>query len=143
MFVFASAHAWAGGASITREELRKQPLISYRTSSITRALLEEHFRRLEIVPSTIMEIDNAEAIKELVKLNLGVSVLAPWTADKELARGSLRMRPLSAKPVTRNWVLYSLSTHRYTLAEETFSKLCRQHAAGMRLDRRDIKNQPK
>jgi len=67
-----------------------------------------------------------------------VSVLAPWTVDKELARGSLGMRPLAAKPITRNWAMIHLSARRLNLPEETFSKLCRQHAAGMRLDRRDV-----
>ena len=93
--------------------------------------------------SLVKKLDKVSQDKKIKSFVVMLYLLAPWTADKELARGSLRMRPLSAKPVTRNWVLYSLSTHRYTLAEETFSKLCRQHAAGMRLDRRDIKNQPK
>jgi DNA-binding transcriptional LysR family regulator len=137
MFVFAPTHPWAAGRPISPEELRKQPFILYQASSATRRLLDDHFRRLDLVPSTVMEIDNAEAIKELVKLNLGVSVLAPWTAGKELARGALGMRPLSAKAVTRNWVMLSLATHRLTLAEERFGRLCRQHAAAMRLDRRD------
>ena len=94
-----------------------------------------------MVPSTIMEIDNTEAVKELVKLSLGVSILAPWTVDKELARGTLSMRPLGTKPLTRNWGMFFLTSRRLTLAEETFSKLCRQHAAGMRLDRKDVGRQ--
>jgi DNA-binding transcriptional LysR family regulator len=138
MFVFAPTHPWAAGRPISGEELRTQPFILYQPASLTRRLVDEHFRRLDMVPSTIMEIGNAEAIKELVKLNLGVSVLPPWTADKELARRSLGMRPMGAKVVTRQWVMFSLSSHRLTLAEETFSKLCRQHAAGMRLDRKDV-----
>jgi DNA-binding transcriptional LysR family regulator len=138
MFVFAPSHSWAAGRPISRDELRTQPFIFYHPSSLTRSLLDEHFHRLQIVPSTIMEIGNPEAIKELVKLNLGVSVLAPWTVDKELARRSLSMRPVGARALTRNWVVFSLSSHRLTLAEETFSKLCRQHSAGMRLDRKDL-----
>jgi len=138
MFVFAPAHPWAGGRPILAEDLRKQSFILYHPSNITRQLVDDYFRRLDLVPGTIMEIDNAEAIKELVKLNLGVSVLAPWTADKELARGSLAMRPLGTKPITRNWAMVYLSARRLNLAEETFSRLCRQHAAGMRLDRRDV-----
>jgi DNA-binding transcriptional LysR family regulator len=140
MLVFAPTHLWAAGEPIPPQELRKQPFILYHAASATRRLMDDYFRRLNIVPSTIMEIDNAEAIKELVKLNLGVSILAPWTVDKELARGSLGVRPLDAKPVRRNWVIYSAVNRRLTLAEETFCRLCRQHAAGMRLDRRDVKS---
>ncbi len=85
-----------------------------------------------------MEIGSIEAIKELIKLNLGVSVLAPWTVDRELARGSLKIRPLGGKPVYRQWSVMSLKEHRLNLAEENFCRLCQQHASAMRLDRKDV-----
>ena len=100
--------------------------------------MEAYFHSLDLVPSTIMEIASTEAIKELVKLNLGVSVMAPWAADRELVRGSLRMRPLGSKPVRRHWVVASLAGRRLSLIEETFCRLCRQIASGLRMDRRDI-----
>src|SRR5260221_9280722 len=78
MLVFAPTHPWANGQSLGPEDLRKQPFILSPTGSLVRRMVDEYFHRLNIVPSTIMEVDNAEAIKELVKLNLGVSVLAPW-----------------------------------------------------------------
>ena len=52
-------------------------------------MLEDYFREMEIVPATIMEVASIGAIKELVKLGLGVSVLAPWAVHHELARGGL------------------------------------------------------
>ncbi|MEW6160711.1 MAG: LysR family transcriptional regulator [Verrucomicrobiota bacterium] len=138
LFVFAANHPWAAGKPINREELRLQPLILYQRSSLTARLVNDYFRTLDLVPSTIMEIGNIEAMKELVKLNLGVAVLAPWTADRELARGSLRMRPLGSRPLRRQWAVVSLGGRRLTLAEETFVRLCRSVACGLRLDRKDI-----
>jgi DNA-binding transcriptional LysR family regulator len=138
MFVFAPSHPWAAGRPISREELRTQPLILYQRSSFTAQLLNEFFRAQDIVPSTIMEIASIQAIEELVKLNLGVSVLAPWAVGQELVRGKLKMRPLATKPLTRNWVAFYLSGRRLTLAEEQFCKLCRHHATAMRLDRKDV-----
>ena len=85
-----------------------------------------------------MEIADVEAIKELVKLDLGVAVLAPWTVDKELVRGTLCMRPLGPKPLRRQWAIVSLAGRRWNLAEETFSRLCGAMAAGLRMDRRDL-----
>jgi len=138
MFTFSPAHRWAGDGPITREDLRRQPLILYRRSSATAQLASEFFQKLDVVPSTTMEIGSVEAIKELVKLNLGVSVLAPWTAEKELVQGSLKMRPLGRKPLKRHWIIISLAGRRFTLAEEGFCRLCRRHALGMRLDRKDV-----
>ncbi|HWX20345.1 MAG TPA: LysR family transcriptional regulator [Candidatus Binatia bacterium] len=138
MLVFAPSHPWAAGGPISSDDLRKQPLILYQRSSATARLFDGFFEDLKVVPSTIMEIGNIEAIKELVRLNLGVSVLAPWAVHKELARGSLKMRPLGSKPLRRNWVVLSLAGHRLTLTEESFCKLCRQQTAAMRLDRKDV-----
>ncbi|MBI3850238.1 MAG: LysR family transcriptional regulator [Verrucomicrobia bacterium] len=138
MFVCAPSHPWAAGRPITAEGLRTQPLILYQRHSFTARLVEEFFRRLDIVPSTVMEIASIEAIKELVKLNLGVSVLAPWTVGRELVRGTLKMRPLGSQPLRRPWVLIWLAGRRLSLPEETFCRLCRAHAASMRLDRRDV-----
>jgi DNA-binding transcriptional LysR family regulator len=138
LFVFAPSHPWSGGQPITREELRRQPLILYQRQSLTARMVDGYFRSLDLVPSAVMEIASIEAIKELVQLNLGVSVLAPWAADKELARGTLRMRPLGPKPLRRHWVIASLSGRRLSLVEETFCQLCRQVAAGLRLDRKDV-----
>jgi DNA-binding transcriptional LysR family regulator len=138
MFVFAPTHPWANSRAITPDDLRRQPLIVYQRLSRTARLIDDYFRGLDIVPSTVMEIDNMEAIKELVKLNLGVSVLAPWAADKELARRTLRMRSPASKPLRREWVVATIASKRLTLVEESFCRLCRNVAAGLRLDRRDV-----
>jgi len=138
MFAFPPSHPWSTGRPIAKEELLHQPIILTQRASLTAQLIHRYFESLKIVPTTIMEIASVEAIKELVKLNLGVTVLAPWTADKELLRGSLKMRPLAARPVTRNWVISSLAGRRLTPDEEGFCRLCRNQATAMRLDRRDV-----
>jgi DNA-binding transcriptional LysR family regulator len=138
MFVFAPSHPWATGRAIPPAEMRAQPLIIYRRSSRTVGLVDDFFRKLDLTPSTVMEIGSMMAIKELVKLNLGVAILAPWAADKEVAKGTLCMRPLGPARLTRQWVILSLASRRPGLAGEQFCRLCRTHAAGMRLDRRDV-----
>jgi DNA-binding transcriptional LysR family regulator len=142
LFVFAPSHPWAAGRPISADELRLQPLILYQRNSVTARLVDEYFRSMDIVPSTLMEIDNIEAIKELVKLNLGVSVLAPWAVERELVRGSLRMRygpsGRTQRTLRREWAIMSLAGRRLALVEETFVKLCRTVGSGLRLDRKDI-----
>src|SRR5207249_4775358 len=132
LFTFCPSHPWATAPSISREELRTQPLILYQRSSLTAELVDKYFRDLDIVPSAIMEIANIEAIKELVKLNLGVAVLAPWTVEKELVRGSLCMRPLGSKPLRRKWAVLSLAGRRWHMSEETFLRFCQTVTAGYR-----------
>jgi DNA-binding transcriptional LysR family regulator len=138
LFVFAPTHPLAAGKPITRDELRKQPLILYGRSSVTAQLVDGYFQGVDVTPCALMEIANIEAIKELVKLDLGVSVLAPWAASKELARRSLLMRPPGGKPLRRHWVVAARAGRRLSLIEETFCRLCKQIASGLRVDRRDV-----
>jgi DNA-binding transcriptional LysR family regulator len=138
MFVFAPSHPWAAGKAITAEEIKAQPFILYQRASITSRLLEGYFRDMGVAPATVMEVASTGAIKELVKLNLGVSVLAPWTVHHELARGRLEMQPLGSRPLRRQWAVMTLASRRLTLAEETFCRACRTQASAMRLDRKDV-----
>ena len=80
-----------------------------------------------------------EAIKELVKLGLGVSILAPWIAAKELAEGSLRALPLGRRRLERRWGILLRKGQRLTLAQETFIGLCKTVAENFQLQQ----NQPK
>jgi DNA-binding transcriptional LysR family regulator len=141
MFTFAPTHPWADGRVLTRDEIQQQQFIIYPRTSLTAHLLEDYFKRLQIAPKTFMEVSSTGTIVKLVKLNLGVAVAAPWTADQELTEGTLKMRPLGAKPLHRRWAVISLASRRMTLAEETFCRLCRNTATALRLDRDDLPSQ--
>jgi DNA-binding transcriptional LysR family regulator len=136
--VFAPTHPWADGRPLTRDELKSQPLILYQRRSFTGGAVDDFFRGLNFTPSAIMEIGSITAIKEMVKLGLGVSVLSPWVAERELARGVLKMRPFGTRMLRRRWVLAHLTTHKLGMAEESFCRLCRGQAASLPLDRKDL-----
>jgi DNA-binding transcriptional LysR family regulator len=70
-----------------------------------------------------------EATKELVKLGLGVSILAPWIARKEIEDGSLVALPLGRRKLQRRWGILQWRGKRLTLAEETFIGLCKSASA--------------
>jgi DNA-binding transcriptional LysR family regulator len=88
-------------------------------------MIEDYFHRDEIVLPTSIELGNMEAIKELVKLGLGVSILARWVARKELAEGSLCALPLGRRKLKRRWGFILPKGQRLTLAPETFIGLCK------------------
>ena len=44
-----------------------------------------------------MEISNPEASKELIKVGMGVGLMADWVVDSEVRRGELKSLPLGRK----------------------------------------------
>jgi DNA-binding transcriptional LysR family regulator len=80
---------------------------------------------------SFIELGSMEAIKELVKLGLGVSILAPWICEDELADGSLVALALGRRKLVRSWGVMHWKGRRMTLAEETFVGLCRSVAENL------------
>src|SRR4030095_1001264 len=72
-------HPLAKKKTITPADLDKQPFVLFETGSITRRLVEEFFARERIEPQIIMETENVEIIKAMVRNGLGISII-PWQA---------------------------------------------------------------
>ena len=131
-FLVAPAHAWAQAGRVVREEIPRQNYILYSKRSVTFRLIENYFRREQMVLNAVIEVGSMEATKELVKLGLGVCILAPWVAKKEIEEGSLVALPLGRKKLSRRWGIIHWRGKRLNLAEETFIGLCDSACAPLR-----------
>lgn len=66
-------------------------------------LFEKLLRPAGIMPARVSEVQLTEAIIEMVKAGLGVSVLARWAIEGQMASGKLVARPLTSKGLHRQW----------------------------------------
>jgi LysR family transcriptional regulator, low CO2-responsive transcriptional regulator len=123
-FIVSALHPWARAGRVERAEIPRQSYILYSKRSVTFRLIEDYFRREQMVLNTVIEVGSMEATKELVKLGIGVSILAPWIARKEIDGGSLMALPLGRKKLQRRWGILHWRGKSLTLAEETFLGLC-------------------
>ncbi len=124
LFILSPQHPWAQAGRVAREEIAQQNYIVYKKKSYTSAMIEAYFRQEEIVLFSQLDLGNMEAIKELVKLGLGISILAPWTAREELQAGSLVSLALGRRKLKRRWGILHWQGRRMSLVEETFIGLC-------------------
>lgn len=123
-FLLSALHPWAQAGGVDRSEIPRQNYIFYNKHSLTFRIVEEYFRREQMVLNTVIQLGSMEAIKELVKLGLGASILAPWVARKEIEDGSLVVLPLGRRKLQRRWGILHWRGKRLSLAEETFVGLC-------------------
>ncbi len=128
-FLAGTQHPWALAGGVNRAEIPKQSFILYSKNSVTFRLVEDYFRRDDMVLNTVIEVGSMEATKELVKLGLGVSILAKWVARKEIEEGSLVVLPLGRRKLQRRWGILRWRGRRLSLAEETFIGLCESATA--------------
>lgn len=126
VFITSPLHPWAKSGKVNRDDIPRQHYILYGKTSYTFQMIEAYFRKEQIVLHSLLDLGNMEAIKELVKLGLGVSILAPWSCVKELQEGSLATLPLGKRKLRRRWGVLHWRGRRLSLAEETFVGLCEQ-----------------
>jgi DNA-binding transcriptional LysR family regulator len=133
-FIVSPLHAWAKAGKANRRELAHQRMILYSKQSTTFRLVEQYFVRARAELRDWIELGSVEAIKELVKLGLGVGVAAGWTAKPEISNGSLVWLPLPGATVHRTWCIAHASNRKLSPADETFVSLTR--SAGSLIGRR-------
>ena len=131
MFLVAPTHPWAEAGHAVRQEIPRQSYVHYNKNSYTFRAIQDYFRQEDVVLNTVIELGSMEAIKELVKLGLGVSILAPWIAQKEIQEKSLVALPLGRRKLKRNWGVVHWKGRRLSLAEETFLGLCKAATADL------------
>jgi LysR family transcriptional regulator, low CO2-responsive transcriptional regulator len=130
-FIASPMHPWAAAGSVPRAEIARQNLVIYGRKSLTWRLIDDYFREEDIVLNTVIELGSMDAMKELVKLNLGVGILAPWACQRELRDRSLVALSLGRRKLRRRWGILHWRARRLTLAEETFIGLCRSASESM------------
>ncbi len=69
-FIVSPMHPWAAAGKVERSEIPRQSHILYSKNSLTFRLIENYFRREEMVLNTVIQVGSMEAIKELVKLGV-------------------------------------------------------------------------
>ena len=102
-FLVAPSHPWALAGRVARDTFEEETLILYNHTSYTFRLVKDYFRDEGLPLTNILELGSMEAIKELVKIGIGVGVLAPWIARAELESGSLVSLPLGPRKLRRSW----------------------------------------
>ncbi|HET7535361.1 MAG TPA: LysR family transcriptional regulator [Candidatus Didemnitutus sp.] len=133
-FIVSPLHAWAKAGKAPREKVAEETLVLYNKNSATFRLVNDYFREEGVTLSNFIELGSMEAIKELVKIGLGVGVLAPWITRAELDSGSLVALPLGRRRLKRVWGVAHLRGRRLALGEETFVGLCQTVTEGLNRD---------
>jgi len=124
-FIVSPLHPWAALDRVPREEISRQNYILYNQASYTFRIIARYLSQESISLRSFLQLGSMEAIKELVKLGLGVGILAPWIAQDEIEEGSLVAISLGRRKLRRRWGISHWQSRLLSLPEETFAGLCK------------------
>ena len=97
VLVVSNNHPLAKKSMITINELKKEPLILRRPSSGTRNLFTAHLESNNMSLydfNVILEVDNIATIKDLIRRDIGISILARSVCLDELKKKKITVLPI-------------------------------------------------
>lgn len=121
VYIVHPTHPWAGPEGLDLESIADQQLITAAVQSHTYKLIDACFREMRQPLEPFIELNNEEAIKQLVSLNIGIGIVPRWIARGELERGTLVAFPLRPATLMRRWTISRRSNTTPSFAEFLFS----------------------
>jgi DNA-binding transcriptional LysR family regulator len=119
-------HPWAKRRRVRWGELATQVLIIYNKASQTHQLLLHRMAEEGAgIPET-MEVREAEAVTEMVKVGLGIAVQPPWVVRADLQTRSLVALPLGRKGLKRSWAITYVQGRQLPPYSQAFIRICRE-----------------
>lgn len=132
LFVIVPAeHPWAKRRRVRWAELATQVLIIYNKASQTHQLLMHRLAEEGAGAPETMEVREAEAVTEMVKVGLGIAVQPPWVVRADLQARRLVALPLGRKGLKRSWAITYVQGRQLPAYSQTFIRICRERFSSL------------
>jgi DNA-binding transcriptional LysR family regulator len=117
-------HPWSKRRRVHWAELVSQVLITYNKASQTHQLLLHRLAQEGTGAPETMEVREAEAVTEMVKVGLGVAVLPPWVVRGDLRTNKLVAIPLGRAGLKRSWAIAYIQGRQMPPYGQAFIRIC-------------------
>ena len=106
MLVAYPTHPLAKRGRVEPHDLVRQPFVLYEPGSNTRRVIDEFFIKEKIQPRIVMETENVEIIKAMVKSGIGITIISQQAVEREVKEGQLAAARLTGHTLVREtgWV---------------------------------------
>ncbi len=122
-------HRFADTKNLPPADAIQEPWITYKTSSSLTKRAKEWFEKAGVrAPRASIELGSMEAVKEMVKLGLGIALVPHWSVKKEIKEGTLAATTLKGPVLRRRWSLAHRAGRRLNHGEEELYRLCKTAA---------------
>lgn len=106
--IVAPDHRFANRPFVRPEDLATERLLLYSSSPDDSFTIQRILRPAGMVPQRVSFVMLTEAILEMVKAHLGISVMQTWAIEPALRAGDVRAIPITAGGIRRQWYAATL-----------------------------------
>jgi LysR family transcriptional regulator for metE and metH len=128
--IVAPDHPWATQRFVTPEQLGQATLFLYSSSPADSFTVRKILQPAGVRPVRVRFVQLTEAILEMVKAGLGVSVMPTWAIRPALDKGEIRALRITRSGVRRQWSAVTLKDAQEPAYLEDFLKLTRKAISG-------------
>jgi DNA-binding transcriptional LysR family regulator len=124
LFVVSARDSLASKRRVSLSDLADTPFLTFKSDSITRRAVETLFREHGATLRVAMEISSPEAIKKLVEVGLGASVLPSRSVQAEVQAGRLAILSVPEAKLARILGVAQDARRAASPAVQAFLGLC-------------------
>jgi DNA-binding transcriptional LysR family regulator len=106
LVVTAAKHALSRKRKVLPQDLIGQPFVLFESGSNTRRAVDEFFISARIEPQIVMETENVEIIKALVRSGVGISIIPYQAVARDVSAGQLFCARIEGRSLVREtgWI---------------------------------------
>ncbi len=107
----AAKHPLSRKRKVLPQDLVRQPFVLFESGSNTRRVIDEFFVTARIEPEIVMDTENVEIIKAMVRNGIGISIIPYQAAARDVASGHLFCARIEGRSLLREtgWVYPKMS----------------------------------
>ncbi len=123
-FVVSKCHSWCENPKSIGESLAKQQYIQYAKGTETNRLVQTWLENEVGAVTQPIVLGDMKAICEMARLGIGVGIVAPWVAAREMEQGGLHQVAIPGTGIPREWAAFYSTKKQPSLVEEAFIGMC-------------------
>jgi DNA-binding transcriptional LysR family regulator len=111
LVVTAAKHPLSRKKKVVPQDLVGQPFVLFESGSNTRRAVDEFFMTARIEPQIVMETENVEIIKAMVRSGIGITIIPYQSVARDVAAGQMHCARIEGRSLVREtgWVYPKMS----------------------------------
>ena len=111
LVVTAARHPLSRKKKVLPQDLVRQPFVLFEPGSNSRRAIDEFFLSARIEPQIVMETENVEIIKALVRNGLGITIIPYQAVARDVTSGQMHCARIEGRSLVREtgWIYPKMS----------------------------------
>ena len=111
LVVTAAKHPLSKKRKVLPTDLVGEPFVLFESGSNTRRAIDEFFMSARIEPQIVMETENVEIIKAMVRNGIGITIIPYQAVARDVAAGQMYCARIEGRSLVREtgWVYPKMS----------------------------------